>query len=42
METSTDRDIQKYFKGKLGGGGDYRKNIYIHVFSWYQKFYLPS
>lgn len=41
METSTDRDIQKYFKGKLGGG-DYRKNIYIHVFSWYQKFYLPS
>lgn len=32
METSTDRDIQKYFKGKLGGGGLQKKYIHTCIF----------
>lgn len=31
METSTDRDTQKYFEGKLGGGGITEK-IYTYMY----------
>lgn len=41
METSIET-YKKYFEGKFGGKKYREKYIQIHVFSWYQKFYLPS